>query len=385
MFNISQESRFVLTATLVLCLAIAVAYFAARWDASRTKGEGPTKPSTAALPSAARAGHVAFMAGIKAEQSKRYRLAARCFHRAAAAGSVRALLHLGDLFAAGHGVEKSYREARIYYARAGAKGSAASYARAASLYRRGLGVPVNLKRAADLYALSLILEKSRISDASTVFHRLEKIKADSVAAPQLRTFFLTAIQRAADNGYPVADFVISLDYSSGILVTRDEPKALRWMHRAAKSRLRRAMLSLGSSDTFGALSPFVSGEAKARDEHRAFYWFRRAARLGSPFAEHVLGSDYAFGRSGVHADRAKALYWLRKAASAGSARAMIDIGKLYALRRTGVADYWKAMRWFKMASAAGRKKSAQRQIALLQELWRTGCFKTSADKRSNAK
>lgn len=382
MVGISRKARFLMTAILVLFSAIAVAYFAARWDASRAKGKGHTKQAAAIPPPAARAAHAAYLAGVKAEHSKRYRLAARCFRRAAAAGSVRALLRVGDLFAAGHGVKKSYHEACIYYARAMAKGSAASYARAAGLLRRGLGSPVNLKKAADLYALSLIIEKSRISDASTVLHRLGKIKADSVATPQVRKFFLLAIRRAARNGYPVADFVISLDYNSGILVPRDKRKALRWMHRAAKSGLRRAMLNLGSMDTFGALSPFVGRKARDRDEHRAFYWFRKAARLGSPFAEHVLGSDYAFGLFGVHAGRTKALYWLRRAARAGSAGAMIDIGRLHELHGRGATDYWKAMRWFKMASAAGRKKSAQRQIVLLKDLWRDGCFKTSADKRS---
>ncbi len=116
------------------------------------------------------------------------------------------------------------------------------------------------------------------------------------------------LRRAADRGFPMAQYRLAKLYERGEGVETDLAVARQWTERAAAAGNRRAMHDLGVY--------FARGEGAPLDEAAAFRWFRQAAELGVADSQFNLGVLYQQGR-GVSASASEALFWFLVAARQG--------------------------------------------------------------------
>lgn len=119
---------------------------------------------------------------------------------------------------------------------------------------------------------------------------------------------VTLLRRAADRGFPMAQYRLAKLYERGEGVPADLAVARQWTERAAAAGNRRAMHDLGVY--------FARGEGAPLDEGAAFRWFRQAAELGVADSQYNLGVLYQQGR-GVNASASEALFWFLVAARQG--------------------------------------------------------------------
>ncbi|MGQ0531110.1 MAG: hypothetical protein ACT4OF_00275 [Caulobacteraceae bacterium] len=119
---------------------------------------------------------------------------------------------------------------------------------------------------------------------------------------------VTLLRRAADRGFPMAQYRLAKLYERGEGVPTDLTIARQWTERAAAAGNRRAMHDLGVY--------FARGEGAPLDEAAAFRWFRQAAELGVADSQYNLGVLYQQGR-GVNASASEALFWFLVAARQG--------------------------------------------------------------------
>jgi localization factor PodJL len=119
---------------------------------------------------------------------------------------------------------------------------------------------------------------------------------------------VTMLRRAADRGFPMAQYRLAKLYERGEGVPADLTIARQWTERAAAAGNRRAMHDLGVY--------FARGEGAPLDEAAAFRWFRQAAELGVADSQYNLGVLYQQGR-GVNASPSEALFWFLVAARQG--------------------------------------------------------------------
>mgnify|MGYP000033815428 CR=1 FL=1 len=119
---------------------------------------------------------------------------------------------------------------------------------------------------------------------------------------------VTMLRRAADRGFPMAQYRLAKLYERGEGVQTDLAIARQWTERSAAAGNRRAMHDLGVY--------FARGEGAPLDESAAFRWFRQAAELGVADSQYNLGVLYQQGR-GVNASASEALFWFLVAARQG--------------------------------------------------------------------
>jgi TPR repeat protein len=96
--------------------------------------------------------------------------------------------------------------------------------------------------------------------------------------------------------------------ANGRGLPRDDAAAAEWFRKAADQGFPQAQFNLASF--------YASGRGVQRDDAVAAGWFERAAMQDLAPAQHNLGLMYEYGR-GVPRDPAKALAWYEKAAAQG--------------------------------------------------------------------
>lgn len=158
--------------------------------------------------------------------------------------------------------------------------------------------------AGPLPARSVSLEQAAQSGDLTAQYELalQRIASDRSAEG------VTMLRRAADRGFPMAQYRLAKLYERGEGVPADLTIARQWTERAAAAGNRRAMHDLGVY--------FARGEGAPLDEAAAFRWFRQAAELGVADSQYNLGVLYQQGR-GVNASASEALFWFLVAARQG--------------------------------------------------------------------
>jgi TPR repeat protein len=116
---------------------------------------------------------------------------------------------------------------------------------------------------------------------------------------------------SAENGYPLAQYVLSSEYRRGNIIDIDFDAHEKWLMAAAAQNHPDALNDLGAL----RVSPLKKGQSPNLE--MAFKLYEKAADLGSITATVNLGGMYAEGL-GVpkNIEKAKALY--RKAAAAGN-------------------------------------------------------------------
>lgn len=127
------------------------------------------------------------------------------------------------------------------------------------------------------------------------------------------------LRRAAEAGFPMAQYRLAKLYENGEFVDADLVAAREWTERAAGGGNVRAMHDLGFY--------FARGDGVAIDETAAFRWFRQAAEFGYADSQYNLGVLYQQGR-GVSADMGEALFWFTLAAQNGDEAARERVAQL---------------------------------------------------------
>lgn len=194
--------------------------------------------------------------------------------------------------------------------------------------------------------------------------------------------FANLTRKAAEQGYPVAQFNLSYAYAQGDGVEKNEEEALHWMVMAAKGGYERAIpilqrqeqimeqLKSRRQDTAtleSDLTAAQSGNAKAqcelamryedgrgvdRNMSRAIEWYRKSAEGGYREAQGYLGVIYDKGR-GTKQDDAEAIRWYRKAGEQGLGQAQYNLGIFHLYGRGLEANKEEARKWFERARDSG--------------------------------
>lgn len=154
------------------------------------------------------------------------------------------------------------------------------------------------------------------------------------------------IQKAAERGDVKAQFMLALEYGESAIrrrVPRDDAKSLQWFQKAADQGYAIAQEQLGSMYEYGYLVP--------KDEAKAVQWYQKAAEQGHPSAQFRLGKMYAEGRGGIPKNEQKAAQLYQKLIDSGWWQehfAQLALGEMYYYGRGVPQDDFKAARLFKM-------------------------------------
>ncbi len=169
----------------------------------------------------------------------------------------------------------------------------------------------------------------------------------------------TALQAAAANGNPAAQYEIASRLAEGRGTAPDPSAALSWYQMAAAQGLAPAQYRLGSM--------YEKGLGVAADLDTAQIWYLRAAEQGNRKAMHNLAVIYADGVSG-EPDMESAAKWFRKAADYGLNDSQFNLGILYA-RGMGVPpNMAEAYKWLEIAAVNGDADAGIRRDAIAAEL-----------------
>lgn len=194
--------------------------------------------------------------------------------------------------------------------------------------------------------------------------------------------FANLTRKAAEHGYPVAQFNLSYAYVNGDGVERNEEQALHWMVMAAKGGYARAMpilqrqeqiqaemrsrrqdvagfemdhLATQSGDAkaqFVLATRFEDGRGVDRSMNEAIQWYRKSANSGFLEAQAYLGVIYDKGR-GTKQDDMEAASWYRKAAEQGHGQSQYNLGMFYFYGRAFQTNREEAKKWFERARDSG--------------------------------
>ena len=163
------------------------------------------------------------------------------------------------------------------------------------------------------------------------------------------------LQKAADQGFVLAQDALANKYAKGIDVERDDAKAAYGLEKVAQQGSPYAQSQLANQ--------YANGQGVPRDFAKAVYWDQKAADQNDVYAQANLGTAYYYGR-GVTQNYEKAAYWYRKAAEQGFAAAQNDLAIVY-MKGDGVPrNYQKAFHWAKKAAQQGYPE-AQLNLGLM--------------------
>jgi TPR repeat protein/CHAT domain-containing protein len=285
----------------------------------------------------------------------------------------------------------------IPFARLDAAAAIPACERAASSYPNIPRFKFQLARALDKsgrHAEAAALYDSLVAqDYIAAIHNLSVLYFDGTGVTQNKDKALSLLQRAAELGYPPAQFQLGLLYARGQNIERDLSKARDWYSKAAAQGNTQAQNELGffyehglgvdkdlqkaaefyqkSSDAGYVLAKnnlgrfYLLGIGVARNPNVAAKLFSAAADQENAWAQNELGLMYQNG-IGVSQDDAKALELYKKSAAQGFAAAEANVGSMY-LNGLGVAqDKTEAAKWYATAADHGNA-GAQEQLGLMYQ------------------
>jgi len=157
-------------------------------------------------------------------------------------------------------------------------------------------------------------------------------------------------QKAAQQGYVIAQNSLGLAYEWGQGVEANNQKALYWYSKAANQGFAQAQNNLGSM--------YDLGKVGNDDEKQAIYWFRQAADQGYATAQRNLGTMYSRG-DGVKQNDKIAFEWYLKAANQNQASAQYYVGISYYYGKGVSTNLEKARTWFEKAARNGNYEAGQ--------------------------
>ncbi len=201
--------------------------------------------------------------------------------------------------------------------------------------------------------------------------------------PTLTAQQITDLETAAGAGDAAAALKLGDAFATGGGVLQDDVAANRWFERAAKSGDVTAMRRLVQQYTTGRGVKVDVGQQRAwlariAEAGDVSAWaelgrrsegaerlgaLQKGAEAGDAEALFELSDTWQYGRGGVEKDEAKFIDYAQRAAAAGSAKAMSQLGFFYNYSKK---DDVSALKWYRMAVAAGDKKQRMVLAALLR-------------------
>ncbi len=151
------------------------------------------------------------------------------------------------------------------------------------------------------------------------------------------------LEKAAKQGYVLAQYSLAVMYYNGEGVEQDLPQAIKWFEKAAEQDFAQAQYSLAVM--------YDQGEGVEQDLPQALKWYERAAKQGDARAQYSLAMMYDQGE-GRSASYITALKWYEKAAKQGHARAQHNLAVMY-YKRGGAQDLHRVLKWYKKAAKQG--------------------------------
>lgn len=279
--------------------------------------------------------------------------------RAAKAGSVRAMTHVGWYYENGLGTDHNPAKAFIWYQQAAETGDADAQYCLGTCYENGTGVDIDLDKARRYFSLAAAQEQDdaiealirlkQKADASQAKYSAEQLQRMATEAQRYYTMddFDNAIRVAtvaAEAGNAEAQYVLAQCFDDGTLEHQ------RWLRAAAESGLAPAMTDLGV-------------EIEEENPSEAVVWYLRAADKGFGRAYYNLGLVYDEG-IGVTVNKAKALEYFTKAYDEHFVASATQIGFLYLDDEDVESDKAKAFYFFKIGAENG-DEDAMNQLAQL--------------------
>jgi localization factor PodJL len=177
--------------------------------------------------------------------------------------------------------------------------------------------------------------------------------------PQAALAPLDRLTQLANAGNARAELVVGLKYLDGDGVPMNEANAAKWLERAAQQGLPVAQYRLGTL--------YDRGRGVTTDAVKAVHWYQLAAQAGNRKAMHNLAVAYSSG-NGVAKNMAEAARWFSKAAALGLADSEFNLAVLYE-RGLGVPQsLLDAYKWYAIAAANGDAESKARIDALATQL-----------------
>ena len=151
-------------------------------------------------------------------------------------------------------------------------------------------------------------------------------------------------EKAAEQGYPMAQVNLGLMYDDGRGVEQNYEKALELYRKAAEQGHITAQNIIGNM--------YENGRGVEQNYEEAAKWYRKAAEQGNSAAQNNLGLMYYYGK-GVEEDDKKALEWYRKAAEQGNTAAQNNIGLMYENGYGVEQNYEEAVKWYRKTAEQG--------------------------------
>jgi uncharacterized protein len=131
---------------------------------------------------------------------------------------------------------------------------------------------------------------------------------------------LRLLSPLADQGHPIAQFLLGIMHFKREGVAQDYAEALKWYGPSANQGYAPAQTGFGLM--------YFNGMGVSRDYTEAMRWFRLAADQGYFLAQFMLGNMYYNG-SGIPQDYAEAIQWYSLAANQNYAPAQNNLGVMY--------------------------------------------------------
>ena len=262
--------------------------------------------------------------------------ALQAYRSAAAAGSARALGGIAELYEHGLGIGRNEAEATVLYRRAIAGGDIESRARLGLLLVQGAVASLAATSAANAApaAGAAVAARSVRPGASA--------PAPASVSPLQEGLALIRESAAAGNAF--GEYALGLLQLDGLVVPRDDYRALRLIESAARKDLPVAQSLLGRL--------YADGRAVEKHESMAIALLGEAARQGDVAAQGRLGQLYRDGH-GAERDEVEAAYWFEKAAERGDAQAMLNLGLLLLEGRELRQDVARAVSLIRDAAQLG--------------------------------
>ncbi len=184
----------------------------------------------------------------------------------------------------------------------------------------------------------------------------------ATTTPPQQTAALTPLDKLtalANAGNGKAELIVGLKYLDGDGVAASEADAAKWLERAAEQGMPVAQYRLGTM--------YERGHGVPTDTAKAVHWYELAAQAGNRKAMHNLAVAYASG-NGIAKNLAEAARWFSKAAALGLSDSQFNLAVLYE-RGLGVPQsLLDAFKWYSIAAAGGDTESKSRIDALATQL-----------------
>lgn len=177
---------------------------------------------------------------------------------------------------------------------------------------------------------------------------------------------LLFLRRAAERGYPDAQYHLAVIYNDGTGVMSDIEQANMWFRKAADS---------GNTDAQYKLSlALESGNHVKRDPKGALQYLKKAAAAGNLEALSHYADKFLYGdeEAGIHNDLEQAIGLLEVAAKKGFEAAQIKLGKIYWDERYGYHDVTAAINKWMMPAIRGNRDAEYYLALAYRELGKEG-------------